>query len=79
MDIHVKLHNTEVFKKSVTNMGTKVYNNLPRSIKETDDYKAFKKRVKTIPSLSLFLLIRRICIFLVINLGYLSDFKYTKI
>jgi len=45
-NIHVKLHNTEIFKKSVTNMGTKVYNNLPGFIKETDDYKAFKKKLK---------------------------------
>ena len=34
MDIHVKLHNTEVYKKSVINMSTKVYNNLPGCIKE---------------------------------------------
>ena len=29
MYIRVKLRNTEVYKKSVINMGTKVYNNLP--------------------------------------------------
>jgi len=45
MDIHVKLHKTETYKKSVINMGTKVYN-LPGFIKETDDYKAFKKKLK---------------------------------
>jgi len=28
MDIHVKLHNTEVHEKSVINMGTRVYKNL---------------------------------------------------
>ena len=43
MAIHVKLQNTEVYKKSVTNMGTKVYNNLPGFIKEINDYKASKK------------------------------------
>jgi hypothetical protein len=46
MAIHVKLHNTEVYKKSVINMGTKVYNNLPGFIKEIDDYEAFKKELK---------------------------------
>jgi len=56
MDIHVKLHNTEIYKKSVINMGTKVYNDLPGFIKEIDDCEAFKKRVKTIPSSSLFTL-----------------------
>jgi len=33
-------------KKTVINMGTKVYNNLPKFLKETDDYKAFKKQLK---------------------------------
>jgi len=42
MDIHVKQHNIEVYKKSVINMGTKVCNNLPGFIMEIDDYKAFK-------------------------------------
>jgi hypothetical protein len=46
MDIHVKLRNTEVYKTSVINMGSKVYNNLPGFIKEIDDYKAFKKELK---------------------------------
>jgi hypothetical protein len=34
------------YKKSVINMGTKVYNKLPKFLKETDDYKAFKKELK---------------------------------
>ena len=46
MDIHVELHNAEVYKKSVINMGNKVCNNLPGFIKEIDDYKAFKKELK---------------------------------
>ena len=33
-------------KKSVINTGTKVYNNLPKFLKEIDDYKAFKKELK---------------------------------
>jgi len=43
LDIHVKLQKTEIYKKSVINMGTNVYNNLPKFLKEIDDYKAFKK------------------------------------
>jgi hypothetical protein len=27
-------------------MGTKVYNNMPKYLEETDDYKAFKKELK---------------------------------
>ena len=46
MDIHVKAHKTEMYKKNVINMGTKVYNNLPGIIKEIDDYMAFKKDLK---------------------------------
>jgi len=46
MDIHVKLRNTEVYKKSVINIGTKVYNNLPGFVKEMNDYKSFKKELK---------------------------------
>ena len=46
MDIHVKLHKTEIYKNSVINMGTKVHNNLPGFVKEIDDYKAFKKELK---------------------------------
>jgi hypothetical protein len=46
LDIHVKLQKTEVCEKGVINMGTKVYNNLPKFLKEIDDYKAFKKELK---------------------------------
>jgi hypothetical protein len=34
-------------KKSVINIGTKVYNKLPGYIKEIDSYKAFKKELKS--------------------------------
>jgi hypothetical protein len=54
-------------------MATKVYNNLPKFLKEIDDYKAFKK-VKTVPSSSNFLLYGRICIFLAIYLWYVFTF-----
>jgi hypothetical protein len=46
MDIHVKLHKTEIYKKSVINMDTKVYNNLPNFLKEIDYHKAFNKELK---------------------------------
>jgi hypothetical protein len=67
LDIHVKLQNTEIHKKCVINIATNMYNNLPKFLKETDDYKAVKK-VKTVPSSSNFLLSGRICIFLAIYL-----------
>jgi hypothetical protein len=40
------MQKTEIYKKSVINMGSKVYNNLPKFLKEIDDYKAFKKELK---------------------------------
>jgi hypothetical protein len=46
MDIHVQSHKTDIYKKSVLNMETKVYNKLPSYIKEIDHYKAFKKQQK---------------------------------
>jgi hypothetical protein len=46
LDIHVKLQKTEIYKKRVINIGTKVYNNLPKFLKETHDYKVFKKELK---------------------------------
>ena len=46
LDIHVKLQKTEIYKKSVINMGTKIYNNLPKFLKEIDNYKACKKESK---------------------------------
>jgi hypothetical protein len=46
MDIHVELQKNEIYKRSVINMGTKTYNNLPKFWKEIDDSKAFKKELK---------------------------------
>jgi hypothetical protein len=46
MDIHVKLHKTEIYKKCLINIDTKVYHNLPGFIKEIKDYKAFKKELQ---------------------------------
>jgi hypothetical protein len=43
MDIHIQSYKTDIYRKSVINMGTKVYNKLPGFIKEIDGYKAFKK------------------------------------
>ena len=36
-------------------MGTRVYNNLPKSLKEINDYKVFKKELKIFFSFSLFI------------------------
>ena len=46
LDIRIKLQRTEIYKKSVMNMGTKLYNNLPKYLKEIDDCKASKNELK---------------------------------
>ena len=46
LGINVILQKTEIYKKSLINMGTKVYNKLPKYLKEMDDYQAFKKGLK---------------------------------
>ena len=46
MDIHIQSYKTDIYKKSVINMGTKVYIKLPDYINEVDSYKAFKKQLK---------------------------------
>jgi hypothetical protein len=48
-------------------MCTTVYNNLPTFLKETDDYKAFRKELK------LFLLLQSFCIFVLL---YLMSYLY---
>jgi hypothetical protein len=45
---------TEIYKKCVINMGTKVYNNLPKFLKEIDHYNAFKKELKLFLLLQMF-------------------------
>jgi len=34
MDIHIQSHGTELYKRNVINMGTKLYNKLPGYLKE---------------------------------------------
>ena len=47
LDIHVKMKNMETYKKSVINTGTKIYNKLPGFLKEIDDNRVFRKKLKT--------------------------------
>ena len=48
MDIHIQSYNTDLYKRGVINMGTKLYNKLPGYIKEIDSYKIFKKELKSL-------------------------------
>jgi len=50
MGVHIQSHNTDLYRRSVINMGTKLYeyNKLPGFIKEIDSYKTFKKELKSL-------------------------------
>ena len=48
MDIHIQVHKTDLYKRSVINMGTKLYNKLPSYIKGIDSYKTFKRELKSL-------------------------------
>ena len=47
MDIHIQSYRTNLYKNSVINMGTKIYNKLPEYVKGIDSYKFFKKALKS--------------------------------
>jgi hypothetical protein len=46
LNLYVQPCNTSRCKRSVINMGIRLYNNLPSQIKSTQDYKAFKHQLK---------------------------------
>ena len=54
MDIHVQSYNTDLYKRSVINMGTKLCNKLPTYTKEIDSCKTFKKELKSLLLLHFF-------------------------
>jgi hypothetical protein len=47
MDIHIQSYSTDLYKRNVINMGTKLYNKLPGYVKEIDSYKTFRKKLKS--------------------------------
>jgi hypothetical protein len=53
-NLYVQPCNTSRCKKSVTNMGIKIYNNLPSEIKTTQNFKAFKRKLKDYLLLNVF-------------------------
>ena len=48
MDIHNQSYNTDLYKRSVINMGTKLCSKLPSYTKEIDSYKTFKKELNSL-------------------------------
>jgi len=46
-DIQIQSYKTDLYKRSVVNMGSKLYNKLPDYIKEIESYKTFRKELKS--------------------------------
>jgi hypothetical protein len=49
-----------MLKKSVNNLGTKLYNRLPKNLKKLEDFKPFKKQLKKLFATTVLLFDRRI-------------------
>jgi hypothetical protein len=45
-DFQTQFCRTNIFKKSVNNLGTKLYNKLPNHLQNFEDLKPFKKQLK---------------------------------
>ena len=48
MDFHIQSYITEINKRSVINIGTKICNKFPGYMKEIYSYKAFKRELKSL-------------------------------
>jgi hypothetical protein len=46
LDFQTQFGRTNIFKKSVNNLGTKLYNKLPNYLKNLENSKLFKKQLK---------------------------------
>jgi hypothetical protein len=47
LDVHVQFWNTDLFKKSVVNMGIRLYNKVPDYIKDLEKYIYFLKECRS--------------------------------
>jgi hypothetical protein len=47
LDFQAKFCRTDIFKKSVNNLGTKLYNKLPNYLKNLENLEPFKKQLKS--------------------------------
>jgi hypothetical protein len=65
MDLHVQSCRTNLFKKSVLNMGITLYNKLPSHMKKIEKMKHFKKEVRSFFIATYFLLRRWIHVSLI--------------
>jgi len=50
MNLYVKPCNTNLYKKSVINMGIRLYNKVPNNIKKVEEYKPYERKLKSFPT-----------------------------
>jgi hypothetical protein len=46
LDFETQFCRTDIFKRSVNSLGTKIYNKLPNHLKNSESLKHFKKQLK---------------------------------
>jgi len=47
MDLHIKTCNTNLYKKSVINMGIRLYKKIPIHIMKLEEYISYKRKLKS--------------------------------
>jgi hypothetical protein len=47
MNLYIKPSNTNLYKKSVINMGIRLHNKVPNNIKKLEEYKPYKREMKS--------------------------------
>jgi len=47
MNVYIKPYNTNLYTKSVINMGIQLYNKVPNNIKKLSEYKPYKRKLKS--------------------------------
>jgi len=47
MDIHIQSYKTDLYRRSVVNMGSELYNKLSDYVKEIESFKTFRKELKS--------------------------------
>jgi len=60
LNSHVQFCDTDLFQKSVVNMGIKLHNKVPESVKKLDNFKIFKKELKSLLLSHFFYLVDRV-------------------
>jgi hypothetical protein len=47
MNLYIKPCNTNLYKNSVINMGIRLHNKVPKNIRKVEEYKPYKRKLKS--------------------------------